>query len=119
MDGQYTIVGAGRWTPTSYTSSTTPITSLHGPGGPTPRTRLPSAAAGPPHNSRARFTETSATGLWPLMSVQVKSRPASNRVPAAPKKPGETNLYVRIGGVSTRSYDLSSAKIGSRLLRPS
>src|SRR5579863_9641892 len=52
--GQYTVSGAFLSTPFSWTSSTTPITSFHGIVGYS-RRRLPSAAVGEPHISRAKF----------------------------------------------------------------
>src|ERR1700677_3835307 len=61
IEGQYTIGGAFSWTPFSRTSSTTPTTSNH--GGLYWRNRLPSAAEGEPHHSRARFSEIITTGL--------------------------------------------------------
>src|SRR5277367_772493 len=99
IGGQYTISGAFSWTPFSKTSWTIPITSLQGDPG-NSRTCLPIAADGEPHNSRARFSERSTTGRRPWTSVQVRSRPAIMRVPAAWKNPGETYWYIRRGGIS-------------------
>src|SRR5580698_5028833 len=62
--GQYTVSGACSWMPFSRTSCITPITSRHGIDGYS-RKRLPIAAEGEPHSSRARFSETIATDLRP------------------------------------------------------
>src|SRR5271163_4233746 len=73
-EGQYTISGAFSCTPFSRTSCTTPITSCQGIDGYSVN-RLPIAADGVPHNSRARFSETITTGRRPYTSVHVSSRP--------------------------------------------
>ena len=57
--------------------------------------RLPSAAAGSPHISRAMFSEINATGLSSKTSDQEMSRPVMNGVPVVRKYPGEMNLRVR------------------------
>src|SRR6516225_9949785 len=61
--GQYTLNGAGSFTPSSCTSLTTPTTSRQSSVEPT-RIRLPTAAFGLCHNSLARFSETIAIGLF-------------------------------------------------------
>ena len=64
----------------------------------TGRMRLPMAAVGEPHSSRARFSETIATGRISYASGQVKSRPTTTDPPIVFMYPGETNLNMRIGG---------------------
>ena len=49
------------------------------------RMRLPSAADGCPHISRAMFSETTATRRSSKMSVQARSRPATMGVPTVRK----------------------------------
>src|ERR1700691_83304 len=98
--GQYTISGALACTPFSRTSWITPITSRHELFG-NSRNLFPTAADGEPHNSRARFSEISDTGLNVQTSVHVRSRPATIRVPAVAQKPGEMYLYKRKGAISS------------------
>jgi hypothetical protein len=62
--------------------------------------RLPSAAPGDCHSSRARFSDTSATDRFSYVSVHVKSRPAMRVPPTVFIKPGDANLKRRIGGIS-------------------
>ena len=59
--GKSTVAGAGRSTPSSRTSRTTPTISRHFPLV-FSRMRLPSAADGSRHSSRARPSDTITTG---------------------------------------------------------
>ena len=63
MIGQYTEVGAGMFTPSSCTSPATPTISRQSSVPPT-RIRLPSAPAALCQYSRAKFSETMATGIF-------------------------------------------------------
>ena len=96
-------------TPSSYTSSTTPTISRQGSAAPPSRIRLPNAARGAPHHSRARFSDTMATRRFSYRSVQMKSRPAMTRVPIVLKYPGAILRICRIGGTWPSANVLSSA----------
>ena len=110
--GQHTMAGAFWSTPSSRSSATTPTISRHVAFIPS-LTRLPMAACGVCQSSRARFSDTIATWRSSKMSVHVKSRPATRPLPIALKRPGDTILKTRSGGMRDSEYGWSSAYIAS------
>src|SRR3954471_13466902 len=96
--GQYTTLGGFFWTPSSYSSFTTPMISCHSFLG-LSRMRLPIAAPALCQYSRAVFSDTNTTGLKLYISVQLISRPASNEFPMVANRPGPMNLNRRTGGI--------------------
>ena len=110
--GHNTVVGAFRCTPSSRSSLTTPTISRHADLE-FSRMRLPIAADGSCHSSRARFSDTIATARLSCTSVQVNARPATTRLTIVSSRPGEMNLNRRIGGSCDSLYSRSSVKIRS------
>ena len=84
MIGQYTIVGAGWVTPSWRSLPTTPTISRHGFLG-VLRMRRPTALAGSPQNSRAKFSLTITTGAAAWTSAHVIARPATSGLPIVSK----------------------------------
>ena len=81
------------------------------------RIRLPSAADGSFHSSRARFSDTIATGRMSYASVPGEIAAGDQRVAHRLQQPGETNLNRRIGGSCDLGVDLVLARRSDRASR--
>src|SRR4030095_3260295 len=93
------------------------MTSCHGISGRW-RMYLPTALDGVPQSSRARFSDTTTTGLRSYTSVHAIPRPAISLVPAVRKNPGDAYLNNRTGPLSDVGPTWSWARMLPKFTTP-